>query len=70
MLLRLDPLVIGVSVLMAAMPSALVTAILAEKYGQDSSFASKTVFVTTILSVVTLPLIAAALNLLAPVQQV
>jgi len=66
-LIGLDPIVIGVVVLMAAMPSALVTAILAEKYGKDSEFASKTVFVSTMLSVATLPLIAAALAWLAPV---
>ncbi|MCL2226843.1 MAG: AEC family transporter [Oscillospiraceae bacterium] len=61
-LLDLDPVVVGVSVLMAAMPSAIVTAMLAEKYGQDSVFASKTVFVSTILSLITLPLIAMALE--------
>ena len=66
-LIGLDPIVIGVVVLMAGMPSALVTAILAEKYGQDSEFASKTVFVSTMLSIVTLPLLASALARLAPV---
>jgi hypothetical protein len=66
-LLKLDPVVIGVAVLLAAMPSAIVTAMLSEKYGQDSAFASKTVFVSTILSIITLPLIAAALAWLAPV---
>ena len=58
-LLRLDPLVIGVAVLMAAMPSAVIVAMFAEKYGHDPAFASKNVFVSTMLSVVTLPLIAA-----------
>ena len=66
-LLELDPVVIGVTVLMAAMPSALVTAILSEKYGQDSAFASKTVFVSTILSMITLPLIAMVLSRIVPV---
>ncbi|MCL2201683.1 MAG: AEC family transporter [Oscillospiraceae bacterium] len=56
--LELDPLIIGVTVLMAAMPSAIVTAILAERYNQDSAFASKSIFVSTILSVAALPLIA------------
>jgi len=65
--LRIDPVVIGVSVLMAAMPAAIVTAMLSEKYGQDSLFASKTVFVSTILSILTLPLIAIVLERLAPV---
>jgi len=60
--LNIDPAIIGVTVLMAGMPSAIVTAILSEKYGQDSAFASKTVFVTTILSIITLPIIAMVLQ--------
>jgi len=67
MLLRLDPVIIGVAVLMAAMPSATVSAMFAEKYGLDPAFASKNVFVTTMLSIVTLPIIAAVLARLAPV---
>ena len=66
-LLRLDPLVVGVAVLMAAMPSATVSAMFAEKYGLDPAFASKNVFVSTMLSIITLPLIAAALAWLMPV---
>ena len=58
----IDNTVIGVTVLMAAMPSAIVTAILAEKYGQDFAFASKVVFVSTILSIITLPAIAMILE--------
>ena len=65
-ILDIDPVVIGVSVLMAAMPSAIVTAILAEKYGQDSIFASKVIFASTILSVITLPVIAMLLNWIVP----
>ena len=60
-LIGIDPLVIGVAVLSAAMPAAVATAMLAEKYGQDSKFASKTVFVSTMLSIVTLPVIAAVM---------
>jgi len=62
-LLGVDPLVTGVAVLSAAMPAAVVTAMLAEKYGQDSEFASKTIFVSTLLSIVTLPVIAAVLDI-------
>ena len=65
-LLRVDPLVTGVAVLSSAMPSAVATAMLAEKYGQDAVFGSKVVFVSTMLSIVTLPSIAAALNWLLP----
>jgi predicted permease len=38
---------------------------LAEKYGQDSAFASKTIFVSTMLSIATLPVIAALLTWLS-----
>jgi len=64
-LLGLDPVVIGVTVLMAAMPAALVTAILSEKYGKDAAFASKTVFISTILSIITLPVIAVLIEHIA-----
>ena len=63
---ELDPIVIAVSVLMAAMPSAIVTAMLAEKYSQDTAFATKTVFVTTVLSLITLPIISMVLEWLMP----
>jgi len=65
-LLELDPAVIAVSVLMAAMPSAIVTAMLAEKYGKDTAFATKTVFVSTVLSIITLPVISMLLDWLMP----
>jgi len=66
-LLKIEPLIVGVTVLMAGMPSATVSAMFAEKYGRDKEFASKTVFVSTLLSIVTLPLLAAALDRLLPV---
>lgn len=61
-LIGIDPVVIGVSVLSSAMPAATVTAMLSHKYGRDSAFASKLIFVSTLLSLVTLPLIAAVLT--------
>lgn len=45
-----ESLVTGVSVVLAAMPMGGVTAVLAEKYGGDSAFASKCVAVSTVLS--------------------
>jgi len=66
-LLNVDPLVTGVAVLSSAMPAAMMTAMLAEKYGHDSAFSSKTVFVSTALSMVTLPVIAVLLARLSPV---
>ena len=57
-LLRTDPLTTGAVVLSSAMPAAATTAMLADKYGKDSVFATKIVFTSTILSMITLPLMA------------
>jgi len=66
-LLRADPMVIGVAVLAAAMPAAVTTGMLSEKYGQDSAFASKIILVSIMLSIITLPVAAALLHLFSPV---
>lgn len=50
-----EPLVTGVSVLLAAMPAASTTAILAAKYDGDAVYASKCVVTTTVLSLLTTP---------------
>lgn len=54
-LLRLDQLVTEVSVVLAGMPAATTTAILASKYDGDEHFAVKIVFLSTILSLITVP---------------
>ena len=51
-----------VAVLLSAMPAGTITAILAEKYDCDSTFASQAVLVSTVLSVCTLPIISAILT--------
>lgn len=51
-----DSLATGAVVLSSAMPAATLTAILAEKYGGDAAFASKMLFISTVLSLVTLPI--------------
>ena len=61
-LLRIDTLVASVTVLSTAMPAAMTTAMLADRYGRDAAFASKTILVSTVLSLVTLPLISAFLT--------
>ncbi|SHH52883.1 hypothetical protein SAMN02745823_00188 [Sporobacter termitidis DSM 10068] len=61
-LIGVDPIVTGVAVLSSAMPAATLTAMLSAKYGQDSAFASKLIFVSTLFSLVTLPLVAAVLT--------
>lgn len=55
LLLQIDSLVTGVSVLLAAMPAASTTAILAAKYNGDAPYASKCVVITTVLSLLTTP---------------
>lgn len=55
LLCRVDKLVTGVSVLLAAMPAASTTAILAAKYEGDAVYASKCVVLTTVLSLVATP---------------
>lgn len=53
---HIDALVTGVSVLLAAMPAASTTAILAAKYDGDAVYASKCVVTTTVLSLFATPL--------------
>ena len=49
-------LIADVSVVLAGMPAASVTAILASKYGGDETFATQCVVFSTILSMITVPL--------------
>lgn len=53
---QVTPLLAGVSVLLTGMPAGSTTAILASKYDGDYIFATKCVVVTTLLSLVTIPL--------------
>ena len=46
----------GVAVVLAGMPMGGTTTILAEKYGADSTFASKCTAISTVLSLITTPL--------------
>lgn len=57
-LINVDDLLIGISVLITAMPAGSFTAILADKYECDAEFASKCVFTSTVLSMATIPLIS------------
>lgn len=51
------PLETAISVILTGMPMGSTTAILAEKYGADSKFGSQCVFVSTLLSLVTVPIL-------------
>ena len=56
-LLGVDPLTVGVSVALTGMPIGSTTAILAQKYGANAQFASKCVFLSTLTSLVTVPIL-------------
>jgi len=56
-----DPLIFGVLITLAAMPAAANTSIFAEEYGADARLASQVVFVSTLCSLVTIPLITTVL---------
>ncbi len=58
-LLALDGLARNVILLQAAMPSAVMGMILAAKYDRDASLVASVVFMTTVLSIISIPLILA-----------
>ena len=53
-----DPLLLAIPVLMAGMPCATSVVLFAEEYQVASSFASQGVFISTIFSIITIPIIA------------
>lgn len=59
---EVDELVKQVSVVLAGMPAAATTAILAAKYDGDAHFAAKIVFLSTLLSMCTVPLLCLLMN--------
>lgn len=56
MALKIDPLITGVSVLLMGMPAGSTTSLLAAKYGADERTATKCVVLSTLLSIITIPL--------------
>lgn len=58
----LDIVVLGVLVILTAMPAGSFTAIMAQKYDGDAEFGVSLVFVTTALSIVTIPMFGLLLN--------
>lgn len=63
---HIDPVVSGLSVVLAAMPAGSTTAILASKYHGDEVFATQCVVFTTLLSMLLLPVWCLVLNLVFP----
>ncbi len=53
-----NPTVLGVLVIISAMPCATIAVMLSHEYGGDAPAASRYVFVSTILSVITIPVVA------------
>jgi len=53
-----DKMLLGVIVMIGAMPAAASTPILAEEFGGSSEIAAQGVFISTLLSVLTIPLIS------------
>ena len=52
----LDPLIKGVAVVITGMPAGSTAPILAAKYGRDYTFASRCVVVSTVLSMISIPI--------------
>ena len=61
-LVGIDPFLTGVCLLITGMPAGSTSAILAAKYGCDYTFATKCIVVSTLLSLVTIPLWAMILG--------
>lgn len=61
--LNVDEMLMKICVILQAMPAAVTTAIIAEKYGGDAVYASQIVFITTILSVVSFPIVIILLGI-------
>ena len=59
--LAMDPLVMGIAVTQMAMPTAINGTILCMAYGGDSEAMAQITFMTTLASIVTIPLVAAML---------
>ena len=52
-----DELLLGVTVILSACPSAMLATVLAIQSGRDETYASQCVFVSTVLSAATIPLV-------------
>jgi predicted permease len=60
-LFSLDPVAAGAMTLAIAMPSAIMSQILAEQYNRDALFAAQEISFTSLLSIATIPVITAIL---------
>lgn len=53
-----NPLVVGVTLIIMAMPAPAISAILAESYHSDKEFAARSVFLSSLLCLIIIPLIS------------
>lgn len=56
-LLNFDPLLSGVSLILTGMPAGSTSALLAAKYGADEDYASRCIITTTLMSLITIPIL-------------
>lgn len=63
-LLKIEPMVTAVSTVLAGMPAGSTTAILAAKYNGDEKFAVRIVFLSTALSLITVPVLCMVIEIL------
>jgi predicted permease len=54
--LPIDGMLRGITVIMAGMPAPITTALLSAKYGGDEKYATGMIFLSTLLSLITLPI--------------
>lgn len=52
-----DPMILAITVIVSAMPVAATTVMFSKEYGQDDVKAAKSVFITTLISILTIPAI-------------
>ena len=58
-----NPSIIGVTMVMLGVPVGSMTAMLAQEYGGDYALSSETVAMTTLLSVVTFPIVSMVMHI-------
>lgn len=58
-----NPVILGTIVLLAACPSAIICTILGIQYGRDGVESSEAIFISTMLSMITIPLLISVLGL-------
>lgn len=59
-----DPMLVGISVIISGMPVAANCAIIANQYGGNSDLASEGIFMTTLLSMATIPFLVYILSMI------